>query len=157
VAAAFRILTVCLGNICRSPTAEAALVEAATAAGIDIEVDSAGTGAWHVGEPPDRRMAAAADGDGLRLTGAARQVRIVDFEDFDLLLAMDRSNLADLLTLAPDDDARAKVRLFREFAGEPDQDVPDPYYGGPDGFREVVAIARRGAAGVVGAIRRGEL
>lgn len=145
----YRILTVCLGNICRSPTAEAALLEAATAAGVDIEVDSAGTGAWHVGEPPDRRMTAAAREVGLTLDGSARQVRVSDFDDFDLLLAMDRSNQRDLLALAPDDTAAAKVRLFRDFAGEVGQDVPDPYYGGPDGFREVVDIARRAAAGVI--------
>lgn len=153
----FRILTVCLGNICRSPTAEAAILEAAADADLDVEVDSAGTGAWHVGNPPDRRMTAAAGEVGLTLQGAARQVSVDDFHDFDLLLAMDRSNLRDLLALAPDDDSRAKVRLFRDFAGEEDQDVPDPYYGGAEGFREVVAIARAGARGVVDAIRRGEV
>lgn len=152
---AFRILTVCLGNICRSPTTEAAIREAAERAGLEVEVDSAGTGAWHVGNPPDERMTAAAFDDGLTLRGAARQVTTDDFAAFDLILAMDRSNLRDLLALAPDDGSRAKVRLFRDFAGEPDQDVPDPYYGGSAGFREVVAIARAGAAGVVEALRAG--
>lgn len=151
-----RVLVVCLGNICRSPTAEAAVREAAVAAGVDLEVDSAGTGAWHVGAPPDHRMAAAAAEDGLELAGSGRQVTVEDFAAFDLVVAMDASNRADLLRLAPDDDARAKVRLFRAYADEPDADVPDPYYGGPDGFREVVGIVRRAARGLVDAVQRGD-
>ena len=151
-----RVLLVCLGNICRSPTAEAAVREAAEAAGLDLVVDSAGTGAWHVGEPPDERMTAAAAEDDLHLSGTARQVAEDDFGDFDLVVAMDRSNLDDLRRLAPDDDARSRLRLFREYAGEPGQGVPDPYYGGPDGFREVVGIVRRAAKGLVAAIERGE-
>ena len=151
-----RVLLVCLGNICRSPTAEAAVREAADAAGLDLVVDSAGTGAWHVGEPPDARMTAAAAEDDLHLSGAARQVTEDDFGDFDLVIAMDRSNLDDLRRLAPDDDARNRLRLFREYAGEPGQDVPDPYYGGPDGFREVVDIVRRAAAGLVEALEHGK-
>lgn len=149
-----RVLMVCLGNICRSPTAEAAVREAAEAAGVDIEVDSAGTGAWHVGKPPDRRMTAAAAEDGLTLSGSARQVTADDFADYDLIVAMDTSNRTDLQRMAADDGARDRVRLFREYAGEADQDVPDPYYGGPDGFRDVVAIVRRSAQGLVEAIAR---
>lgn len=151
-----RVLLVCLGNICRSPTAEAAVREAAEQAGVDVEVDSAGTGAWHVGNPPDTRMTAAAAEDGLRLDGAARQVTADDFRDFDLVVAMDASNRTDLLALAPDDDARGRVRLFRDYADEPGVGVPDPYYGGPDGFREVVRVVRRAAAGLVAAIERGD-
>ncbi len=151
-----RVLLVCLGNICRSPTAEAAVREAAADAGVDLEVDSAGTGAWHVGNPPDERMTSAAAEDGLQLAGSARQVTPDDFSRFDLVVAMDTSNRADLLRLAPDDDARARVRLFRDYADETGQDVPDPYYGGPDGFREVVAIVRRAARGMVEAIVRGD-
>ena len=151
-----RVLVVCLGNICRSPTAEAAVREAAADPGVDVEVDSAGTGAWHVGNPPDRRMTAAAAEDGLELAGQARQVTVDDFREFDLVVAMDGSNHADLLRLAPDDDARARVRLFREYAGEAGEGVPDPYYGGPDGFREVVDIVRRAARGLVDAVARGE-
>lgn len=150
-----RVLLVCLGNICRSPTAEAAVREAADAAGLDLDVDSAGTGAWHVGEPPDRRMTAAAADDGLVLQGRARQVTPEDFRDFGLVVAMDRSNLEDLRRLAPDDEARSRLRLFRQYAGEDGAGVPDPYYGGPDGFREVVAIVRRAAAGMVEAIQQG--
>jgi protein-tyrosine phosphatase len=155
VVADMRVLMVCLGNICRSPTAEAAVRDAAEVAGVDLHVDSAGTGAWHVGDPPDRRMTAAAAEDDLHLGGAARQVTADDFGRFDLVIAMDRSNLRDLERLAPDDDARARLRLFRDYAGEAGQDVPDPYYGGPDGFREVVAIVRRAAADLVDAIAAG--
>ena len=150
-----RVLLVCLGNICRSPTAEAAVREAANAAGLDLEVDSAGTGAWHVGESPDERMLAAAADDGLHLTGHGRQVTPDDFAAFDLVVAMDRANLEDLRRLAPDHAARSRLRLFRDYADEHDTDVPDPYYGGPDGFREVVGIVRRAAAGMVDAIQRG--
>lgn len=145
-----RILLVCLGNICRSPTAEAALREAAAEAGLDVEVDSAGTGDWHIGSPPDRRMTAAAARDGLTLDGAARQVTPEDFERFDLLLVMDRSNLDDVCALAPDEASKAKVALFRSFDPHADgEEVPDPYYGGTDGFARVVAIVRSGARGVV--------
>lgn len=151
-----RVLLVCLGNICRSPTAEAAVREAALEAGVDLEVDSAGTGAWHVGNPPDPRMTAAAAEDDLHLSGAARQVTVDDFRRFDLVVAMDTSNEQDLKRLAPDDDARSRVRLFRAYADEPGQGVPDPYYGGPDGFREVVAIVRRAARGLVDAVARGD-
>src|SRR3712207_4696427 len=130
--AAMRILLVCLGNICRSPTAEAALREALAEAGMDghVEVDSAGTGDWHVGRPPDRRMTAAAALVGLRLDGTARTVQPDDFETADLILVMDRSNLEDVLALAPSAEARAKVRLFREYdLVADDGEVPDPYYG----------------------------
>lgn len=146
------VLLVCLGNICRSPTAEAALREALLAAGVDhVTVDSAGTGRWHLGEPPDERMRRAAAEEGLTLDGQARQVTAADLTAADLVLAMDRRNLADLRRLAPDADAAAKIRLFREFdpeAGD-DLDVPDPYYGGPRGFANVVEICRRTARGVV--------
>lgn len=151
-----RALMVCLGNICRSPTAEAAVREAAQQAGVELEVESAGTGSWHVGDPPDRRMTAAAAEDDLVLAGCARQVTADDFAAFDLVVAMDTSNHAALLALAPDEEARARVRLFRDYAGEHGQDVPDPYYGGTDGFREVVAIVRRAAAGLVDAVARGD-
>lgn len=153
-----RILMVCLGNICRSPTAEAAVKEAAAEAGLDLRVESAGTGGWHVGDPPDPRMQAAAADEGLVLEGTARRVEAGDFDDFDLILAMDRQNRRDLLAQAPDDVAAAKVRLFREF--QPDRDgmeVPDPYYGGEQGFVRVVRIARESAQGLVSAIRDGRL
>jgi protein-tyrosine phosphatase len=151
-----RILLVCLGNICRSPTAEAALREALEAAGLSdrVELDSAGTGDWHIGHPPDARMRQAAADVGLVLEGQARLVTPADLEHYDLVLVMDRSNLRDVRALARGADQEAKVRLFREFeAGADSDDVPDPYYGGPDGFARVVEIARAGAKGVVAHIQ----
>ncbi|MBW3620390.1 MAG: low molecular weight phosphotyrosine protein phosphatase [Actinobacteria bacterium] len=153
-----RILMVCLGNICRSPTAEAALREAAAEAEVDVEVDSAGTGAWHVGNAPDERMTAAADEVGLCLAGAARQVTSEDLGDHDLVLAMDRENLRDLRALSPPDLPAGRIRLFREFDPEgPDEDVPDPYYGGARGFADVVTMTRRTARELVRRIDAGEL
>ena len=150
------VLAVCLGNICRSPTAEAALKEAAEEAGLDIEVRSAGTGGWHVGAPPDERMTRAAAEDRLALTGEAAQVTPDDLAEATLVLAMDRHNLADLERLAADAGVEADLRLFREFdpEGGGDHDVPDPYYGGPDGFVEVVRMVRRTAAEVVAHLER---
>ncbi len=145
------VLTVCLGNICRSPTAEAALREAAEEAGVELEVRSAGTGSWHVGNPPDARMRSAAAAEGLTLDGQAEQVDAAALADADLALAMDRSNLADLRRLAADAGVDTPIRLFRDYDPLADgpEDVPDPYYGGADGFAEVVAICRRTASTVV--------
>lgn len=156
-----RVLLVCLGNICRSPTGEAALREAAAEVtsdlGMDLEIDSAGTAAYHVGQSPDDRMTRVAADAGLELRGSARQVAPEDFRRYDLILAMDRDNLTDLRRIAPE-DATAELRLFREFEeGADGLDVPDPYYGGRRGFEEVVGIARRGAAGLVAAVRNGDL
>lgn len=146
---ATRILTVCLGNICRSPTAQAAIVEAAERVGLDVEVDSAGTGDWHIGELPDERMRAAAAAVGLHLDSRARQVEAADLSDFDLVLAMDRDNLRVLESMV-DGDTTARVALFRSWdpAGA-GLEVPDPYYGGRRGFDEVVEICRRTAAALV--------
>lgn len=145
------VLAVCLGNICRSPTAEAALRDAAVRSGVELDVRSAGTGAWHVGNPPDARMTEAAAEVGLELSGAAAQVDAADLDDADLVLAMDRSNLAELRRMADAAGVATPIRLFREFdpQADGDLDVPDPYYGGPGGFDEVVAIVRRTAAEVV--------
>ena len=129
-----RILFVCLGNICRSPTAEGVMRRLLEQEGLDWEVDSAGTGAWHVGNPPDARATAAAARRGIALDGAARQVRPADFERYDLILAADRSNLRDLLAIAPRQH-RDKVRLLLG-----DRDVPDPYYGADGGFDEVLDL-----------------
>lgn len=156
-----RLLFVCLGNICRSPTAEGVMRHLVAGEGLEgqIEVDSAGTGSWHVGSGPDRRAGAAAAARGVRLAGTARQVRPADFTDFDLILAMDRDNLRDLRALAPDGVEGEKVRLLREFdrssAGEEDLDVPDPYYGGEDGFGEVFELVRGACEGLLADIRAG--
>jgi protein-tyrosine phosphatase len=138
-----RILFVCLGNICRSPTAEVVLrtIAARETPELELEVDSAGTAGYHVGEPPDPRTRAAALRRGYDLSG--RRARIVepeDFERFDLILAMDRQNLSVLQRRAPA-GARSRVRLFLEFAPEAGTaEVPDPYYGGPNGFEEVLDL-----------------
>src|ERR1700677_5275523 len=123
----------------------------------DIELDSAGTGAWHVGEPPDARATEAALRRGIALEGSARQVRAEAFERFDLLVAMDRSNERALRALAPDEPARAKVRLLRELdpasAGHDDLDVPDPYYEGVDGFDVVLDQVQAACAGLLEHVR----
>ncbi len=157
------MLFVCLGNICRSPTAEGVMRSLIVEEGMggSVLVDSAGTGSWHVGEPPDARARAAARAEGIELAGAARQVRSDDFDGFDLLVAMDSSNQRDLLGAAPDAAARARVRLLREFDADSvragDLDVPDPYYGGGEHFEEVLEIVQAGCAGLLEEIREGRL
>lgn len=152
-----RVLFVCLGNICRSPSAEAVFRHRLEAAGLDdrAEADSAGTAAWHTGKPADPRAVAAAEDRGVVITGVARQVDPVDFERFDLILAMDAANRTNLLALPGADPAR--VRLMREFGGEPDADVPDPYYGEDDGFGEVLDLLERCCDGLIAEIRSGGL
>ncbi|HEY5335916.1 MAG TPA: low molecular weight protein-tyrosine-phosphatase [Mycobacteriales bacterium] len=128
-----RVLFVCSGNICRSPTAEAVMRRLVADAGLSdvIEVDGAGTGDWHAGQPPDPRATEAAARRGIQLTGLARQVTRSDFDDADLILAVDDENLLRLREMAPA-SARAHVRRLD------DRDVPDPYYGGPGGFDAVL-------------------
>jgi protein-tyrosine phosphatase len=140
-------LFVCLGNICRSPAAEAAFLHVVAEAGRDRDfvVDSAGTGAWHVGERADTRMRQAAVRRGIEIRSVARQVTRGDFEEFDWILAMDASNLEALHRMAPT-AGRARVRLFRDLDPDgPGRDVPDPYYGDTNGFDEVLDIVTRTA------------
>jgi protein-tyrosine phosphatase len=151
-----RLLFVCMGNICRSPTAEGVMAGMLLARGLQwqVSVDSAGTGSWHVGEPADRRAAAAAGARGVSLTSIARQVRTEDFDEFDLILAADRGNQRDLLALAgPDPERRAKVRLLRESdpvsVGDGELEVPDPYYGDGDGFERVLDICEAACRGLL--------
>jgi len=124
-----------------------------------IEVDSAGTGDWHVGEPPDRRSATAGKRRGLNIRGRARQVTAEDFDHFDYLVAMDRSNLENLSRLAPSEHARAKVVLFRNFdpSSPRDADVPDPYYGEGDGFEKVLDICETACRGLLQHVRENHL
>lgn len=147
------VLTVCLGNICRSPTAEAAIREAAAERGLTVQVRSAGTGAWHVGEPPDPRMRAAGAERGLLIDGSGAQVTAELLRDADLVVAMDRRNLGDVRSLAADGEVDTPIRLFRAFddasVAAGDLEVPDPYHGGEDGFAHVVELCRAAAAGVV--------
>ena len=152
-----RILFVCLGNICRSPTAEVVFraVAQRDAPELVLEIDSAGTAAYHVGELPDQRMRQAAARRGYDLsTLRARVVEPDDFEHYDLILAMDRENLRVLERRAPS-EARGRLRLFLEFAPEAGvSEVPDPYYGGPNGFEDVLDLIEAASRGLIEHLRR---
>ncbi|MDQ4110189.1 MAG: low molecular weight phosphotyrosine protein phosphatase [Actinomycetota bacterium] len=145
-----KIAVVCLGNICRSPMAEVVLRERLDGAGLDdVELVSAGTGGWHAGEKMDRRAAATlleAGYDSER--HRARQWPVGDPESYDLVLAMDADNLADLAGQAPE----RGLRMFRDFDPEGPGDVPDPYYGGAEGFREVLAMVERTSDAIVASV-----
>jgi protein-tyrosine phosphatase len=153
-----RVCFVCLGNICRSPTAEAVMRHLVKEAGLEktIGIESAGTGDWHVGHARDERSRAVGEARGIPLAGAARQFVPQDFDDFDHVLAMDRANRAELLRLARDDRDRAKVALLRSFdpTAPADAEVPDPYYGGARGFDEVFDICDRACRGLLATLRR---
>ena len=135
-----RVLMVCLGNICRSPTAHGVFEQRIQSNNLQdrILVDSAGTGSWHIGEPPDRRSTKAAQERGYRLDHLlARQVKPHDFLQFDYLLAMDRDNLASLQAQCPT-DANCRIELFLDYSDRAESEVPDPYYSGVDGFELVL-------------------
>ncbi len=157
--AGVKILFVCLGNICRSPTAEGVFraMAARELPEVALTVDSAGTAGYHVGEPPDGRTCEAALRRGYDLSGLrARVVEPRDFEVFDLILVMDRQNLETLRRRAPA-AARARLRLLLEFAPQSGlQEVPDPYYGGVNGFEQVLDLVEAAALGLCAAVRRGE-
>jgi len=148
-----RVLFVCLGNICRSPLAEGVFRKMVTERELEdlFEIDSAGTGGWHVGERPDARMRATARRYAVDLEMlAARQFAESDLDRFDHVFAMDKNNLHDILYLDPGEKRSHKVRLFREFDPEPDDfQVPDPYYGGDDGFEQVYRIVERTAESIL--------
>jgi protein-tyrosine phosphatase len=151
-----RVLFVCTGNICRSPTAEGVFRKLVADAGLDgrLAVESAGTHGYHVGAPPDTRMQAAARARGYDLSRQrARRVQREDFERFDLIVAMDDDHREILVRLAPADTAH-KVRLMMEFAPQTDYtEVPDPYYGGPDGFELVLDLVEAAAEGLLAELR----
>jgi len=153
-----RVLFVCLGNICRSPTAEAVMRGLVAERGLadEIEVDSAGIGDWHIGKGPDERAVAAGARRGIELVGTARQISREDFERFDWIIAMDNRNIGSLQDLAAGDPDIPEPQLLRSFdpeavaAGE--LEVPDPYYGGEDHFDNVVDLVQRGCEGLLDAI-----
>ena len=148
-----KILAVCAGNICRSPAAEAAIREAAIEAGVEVTTDSAGTGAWHIGQPPHPESVAAGARAGLTVEGRARKVTQADFDRFDIILAMDRANLRDLHEMAPSREAKARTRLFRTYDPAATSDeVPDPWGGPESGYDETIRIVRAAAAGIVSEI-----
>jgi protein-tyrosine phosphatase len=152
-----RVLFVCTGNICRSPTAEGVARRLAGEAGLDgcVEFDSAGTHGYHVGHPPDPRTQAFAARHGYDLSALrARRLEAADFARFDLLLAMDRGHHAQMLALCPRDQAH-RVAMFTHFIDdEAVTEVPDPYYGGDRGFREVLDLCERGVRGLLAALVR---
>jgi protein-tyrosine phosphatase len=149
-----KLLFVCLGNICRSPTGEGVMRHLVEEAGLadEFEIDSAGTGNWHLGEGPDRRSVAAAAARGITIGGHARQVTGADFEHYDYILAADAYNFRDLQAIAPTDEDEAKVHMLREFdemSTPDDYDVPDPYYGGPSGFDDVIDLVEAACRGLL--------
>ncbi|NJL01005.1 MAG: low molecular weight phosphotyrosine protein phosphatase [Spirulinaceae cyanobacterium RM2_2_10] len=153
----YKLLFVCLGNICRSPSAENIMKHLLTEAGLSDRVycDSAGTASYHIGAPPDRRMQAAAKRRGLELTGCARQFEATDFEVFDLILAMDRSNYEDIRRQDPKGQYADKVKLMCDFAREHgDREVPDPYYGGPEGFNYVIDLLLDACSGLLAELQQ---
>lgn len=141
-----RILFVCLGNICRSPLGEGVLRHRAAERGLShlVETASAGTGGWHHGEPPDHRSIAVARAYGIDISGQrARQLTAGDFDAYDLIFAMDRDNLRNIVRLAPHDSS-ADIHLFSDFVGGTPRDVPDPYYGDMRDFEHVYAMLDEG-------------
>jgi protein-tyrosine phosphatase len=141
-----RILFVCLGNICRSPLGEGILRHMARQCGLDekLDADSAGTGGWHQGDPPDHRSIEVGRDNGIDISGLrARKIRTADFNDFDMIFAMDRSNLRDLVRLAPHDSS-ADIHLFMDFVSGEHRDVPDPYYGDREDFENVYRMLSTG-------------
>jgi protein-tyrosine phosphatase len=153
-----RVLFVCLGNICRSPTAEGVLrsLAAQEAPGLELRIDSAGTAGYHIGAPPDPRSQRAARKRGIDISGLrARQIGLDDFERFDFILAMDRQNLRDLQAMKPR-GALVSPRLFLEYAPQLHlRDVPDPYYGDAAAFEEVLDLATAASRGLLAALQEG--
>lgn len=153
----FRLLFVCMGNICRSPAAEGVMQKMLHDAGLSaqVQVDSAGTGGWHAGEKADHRMRSAAARRGYDLTSIARQVRAEDLRNFDLVLAMDHTNLQDLRPFDDGSSHLQRVRLFCEFCENHEEtEVPDPYYGGASGFDHVLDLLEDGCRNLLSHVRQ---
>lgn len=147
-----KVLVVCMGNICRSPTMEAVLRQTAAQQGLNLEVDSAGTIAYHQGNPPDKRSAAAANKRGYDLSSIrARPVKPQDFEHFDLILCADEQNLVDLQSRCPEHYLH-KLALFLRYAEQEHHEVPDPYYGGAEGFELVLDLVEQASIAIANKI-----
>ncbi len=153
----YRILFVCLGNICRSPAAEIIFRKQVTDSGRaeEFEIDSAGTIGHHAGSPPDSRMSESLGRHGFAVEGRARQIQNVDLEAFDLIVTMDETNLSDVRRLDTTGTARAEIRSFVSFCRRHDDlRVPDPYYGGQRGFDHVIELLKDGCAGILESLPR---
>lgn len=150
-----KILFVCLGNICRSPTAEAVFRARAKTAGVSVEIDSAGTGAWHAGDPPDPRAIEAGTGRGYSFEGqTARKVTSEDFATYTHILAMDQTNVDALRSICPDAH-KSKIERFLDYASKSNEkNVPDPYYGGKDGFEHVVDLIELASDGLIDVLKQ---
>ncbi|MBW4539171.1 MAG: low molecular weight phosphotyrosine protein phosphatase [Myxacorys chilensis ATA2-1-KO14] len=154
---AYKLLFVCLGNICRSPSAENIMNHLVRDAGLSGEIacDSAGTSSYHIGSPPDRRMTIAAKAQGIDLVGQARQFVRSDFEEFDLILAMDRENYEEICSVDRAGTHRDKVRLMCNFCTRHTlKEVPDPYYGGEEGFNQVIDLLMDACEGLLNYVIR---
>ncbi|WP_337247070.1 low molecular weight protein-tyrosine-phosphatase [Photobacterium halotolerans] len=148
------VLLVCMGNICRSPTAEAVLRAKAVKAGVEVEIDSAGTIGYHEGKRPDRRSRAAGEARGYSFEGIrARQISGGDFDKFDLILVADRQNLSDLTAICPAEHL-SKLSLLLNFADADEDEVPDPYYGGEEGFERVLDLIEAAADRIVAGLKQ---
>ncbi len=149
-----RVLFVCLGNICRSPTGEGVMRHLVTKAGLDetVIVDSAGTGAWHIGEYPDSRMTLAARERGYRLDSKGRQLTKQDFKNFDYIIPMDAKNHSSCENLAPDDGTAKIIPMKSYVRSHKIEGIPDPYFGGDEGFELVMDLIEEGCANLLGEI-----
>ncbi len=153
-----KVLFVCMGNICRSPVAEGVFRRMLESVGLGdkVYVDSAGTHSYHVGAPPDPRSQATASRRGIDLRALrSRKVTVADFSQFDYVLAMDRDNLEQLLGYCQEPELRGRIQLFMDYAPDlPEREVPDPYYGGPNGFERVMDLIETAAEGLLIDIRQ---
>ncbi|MDC7231839.1 MAG: low molecular weight phosphotyrosine protein phosphatase [Spirochaetales bacterium] len=151
-----KVMFVCLGNICRSPLAHAVFEDMAAREGLDVFTESCGMGAWHVGEPADARMRRTAKDRGVTINHYARRFEPSDLDEYDLIIPMDRSNMKDLKRYARPEHMD-KIHLMREWDPEGGTEVPDPWYGGPEGFETVYDIVERSCRALVDDLKKGKV